>query len=67
MLVGTVLDRHFGHETPNGRQDRRDREVDARVGGKRVIVGHRDEQQRKSEDAAERGCRKRPLIDRNSE
>jgi len=42
MLVGTILDRHFDHATPNRRQYRRDRVINARICGKRVVVGHRD-------------------------
>src|SRR6516225_2194005 len=67
MSICIVFDRHLDDAALDPRQYRRDREVNASIGGKRVVVGHRYEQQGEAENAAKRRGRKRPLVDRNSE
>src|SRR3974390_1530166 len=67
MSICIVFDRYLDDATLDARQYRRDREVNASIGGKRVVVGHRYEQQGKAENAPKRWGRKRPLVDRNSE
>src|SRR6516225_12113835 len=66
MSICIVFDRHLDDATLDPRQYRRDREVNASIGGKRVVVSHRYEQQGKAENTAKRCGRKRPLVDRNS-